>query len=418
MNLTNKKFYPWCVVFLSAAFLFYKYLLQVSPSVMTTQLMLNFHVNAEGLGNLAASYFYSYLFAQLFAGPLLDKYNPRVLTSFAMLLCGLGIGLFAVSHSLLGGMLSRACVGIGAAFATVSYLKMASVWFKPNQFAFVSGLLATAAMAGSMAAQVPMTLLVQHANWREALLICAALGLVLATLFYSFVRMPKNVNPDETKSVLNSKDFFSVLKLKHNWFLMLYGGLAFSPLAVFGGLWGDAFLESVHGFSATIAASLTTAMFLGLAAGAPVFALLANKFRSRYMMMQVGVWLSLFSLTGVLYLPNLSVEVGAALLFLFGFSVGAYMLNFTLGKELNNLALAATVIAFLNTGDAILSGFAEPFVGRVLDLFWDGSVVNGVHHFNVHAYHVAFCVLPIFLVLASVSLLGLKDAEKKVLRTE
>lgn len=406
--LTQKNIYPWLVLSLCAAFLFYKYLLQVSPSVMTTQLMQNFHVTGEGLGNLAASYFYSYLFAQLFAGPLLDKYNPRLLTASSMLLCGIGVCWFAESNTLMSGMLARGCVGIGAAFATVSYLKMASVWFKPNQFALVSGLLATAAMAGSMAAQVPMTLLVQYSDWRIALLTCGVLGVLLAALFYSFVRMPAQTSSQLPSSCLNLSDFFSVLKLKNNWLLMMYGGLAFSPLAVFGGLWGNTFLESVHGFSATTAASATTAMFLGLASGAPIFALLATRCNNRYLIMHVGVWVSLVSLTAVLYLPTLSVEVAAALLFMFGFGVGSYMLNFAVGKDLNNVALAATVMAFLNTGDAVLSGFAEPFVGKLLDMHWDGSVVNGVHHFNAAAYHVAFAVLPVFLVLASVSLLWLQ----------
>ena len=44
-------------------------------------------------------------------------------------------------------------MGLGrltTAFATVSYMKMTSLWFKPNQFAFVGGLLATAAMLGAV----------------------------------------------------------------------------------------------------------------------------------------------------------------------------------------------------------------------------------------------------------------------------
>lgn len=406
--LTRKAYYPWLVMALCATFLFYKYLLQVSPSVMTTQLMQNFHVNGAGLGNLAASYFYAYLVAQLFAGPLLDRYNPRVLTALALLMCGAGVYGFAHSTTLLGGMVARGCVGVGAAFATVSYLKMASVWFKPNQFAFVSGLLATAAMAGSMVSQVPMELLVAHTSWQRALESCGVLGVVLAALFYLVVRMPVKTQPVVSVTKLKWSDFVTVLRSKHNWLLMLYSGLAFSPLAVFGGLWGNPFLETAYHFSATAAATATTAMFLGLAAGAPCFALLSNRFNNRYLVMQCGVWLSLLALLTVLYAPMLSVMMASTLLFVFGFGVGAFMLSFALGKELNNLALAATVVAFLNTGDAVLSGFAEPFVGRLLDAFWSGAVENSVHHFDVHAYHVAFAVLPVFLLLASVLLLPLR----------
>ncbi len=155
-NLLKKNYYPWVVLALCASFLFYKYILQISPSVMTTQLMENFHINGTGLGNLAATYFYTYLIAQLLVGPLLDRFNPRILTALAMLICAIGIATFSQAQTLGVALLSRSLIGVGAAFATVSYLKIAAGWFKPNQFAFVSGLLATAAMVGSMTAQLPM----------------------------------------------------------------------------------------------------------------------------------------------------------------------------------------------------------------------------------------------------------------------
>ena len=65
MHLYNKhftahRFYPWIVIVLAASFLFYKYILQVSPSIMTDDLMREFQIQGVGLGNLAASFFYSF----------------------------------------------------------------------------------------------------------------------------------------------------------------------------------------------------------------------------------------------------------------------------------------------------------------------------------------------------------------------
>ena len=142
------RYYPWVVVLFSSFFLFYKYVLQVSPSVMTNDLMHHFHVNAAGLGNLAATFFYSYLVVQLFVGPLLDKYSPRTLTALALAGSALGALWFAEAQTLLSASLARSLVGASAAFATVSYMKMGTLWFKPEKFALVSGLLATAAMLG------------------------------------------------------------------------------------------------------------------------------------------------------------------------------------------------------------------------------------------------------------------------------
>jgi fucose permease len=60
----QKLAYPihaWFIWILSALFMFYKYAIEVSPSVMTETLMNAFQINGVELGNLAACYFYAYL---------------------------------------------------------------------------------------------------------------------------------------------------------------------------------------------------------------------------------------------------------------------------------------------------------------------------------------------------------------------
>lgn len=44
----------WIVWILSALFMFYKYALEVSPSIMNKTLMSTYHINAAELGNLTA----------------------------------------------------------------------------------------------------------------------------------------------------------------------------------------------------------------------------------------------------------------------------------------------------------------------------------------------------------------------------
>src|SRR3954447_1835833 len=104
-RLIQQRFYPWLVISLCALFLFYKYILQVSPSIMTDQLMREFKVDGVGLGNLAATYFYSYLVMQLFVGVLLDKFSPRLLTTFSLAVCAFGTYLFAITdHLMIAGV--------------------------------------------------------------------------------------------------------------------------------------------------------------------------------------------------------------------------------------------------------------------------------------------------------------------------
>lgn len=410
------QYYPWVIIGFCSLFLFFKYVLQVSPSVMTHDLMEVFHVNGAGLGNLAATYFYAYFVTQLFAGPLLDRYSPKYLTALAIGTCALGAFLFAHTSLLFHAQLSRALMGMGTAFATVSYMKMSALWFRPNQVAFVDGLLATAAMTGALCGQVPLTLLVHHAGWRHSLDYCGLFGLLLTVLFLLFVK-EKNA-PSTTNGELNKPktvsvmDLLSLLKTKKNWLLTFYSGLAFTPLAVLGGLWGNPFFEEAHHLTVTQAASFTSCMFLGLAVGGPFFGLLADRWGNRMNVMMLGTSLALVSLLAALYLSSLPLWLFGVALFLFGLGTGSFMSCFAVGKEMNSVRLAASVVALVNTGDALFGSFTEPLVGKLLDLFWKGKVVHGVHYFSPHDFHLAFVLLPLYLVGALVCLLALKKGSK------
>lgn len=161
--------YPAIIWIMGAGFFFYKYLVQISPSVMTQELMSTFQANGAGLGHLSAFYFYAYLIMQIPVGMMLDKYSPRLLTSAAILLCALSTYLFSQTHELWFAFFSRALIGFGAAFVAVSGFKLAIMWFSPKRFALLTGLYMTAAMLGAVGGQMPLSILVQQVGWRGAL---------------------------------------------------------------------------------------------------------------------------------------------------------------------------------------------------------------------------------------------------------
>ena len=80
---------------------------------------------------------------------------------------------------------------------------------------------------------------------------------------------------------------------------------------------------------------------------------------------------------------------------------------------MNHISLTASVIAMINTSDALLDALTEPFIGKLLDMGWDGKEVNGVHQFSLHSYHMALSVLPIYLILGVILLLWIKETPKK-----
>ena len=74
--------------------------------------------------------------------------------------------------------------------------------------------------------------------------------------------------------------------------------------------------------------------------------------------------------------------------------------------------MAATIIALINTGDALFGAVTEPAIGWILDKFWQGEMLNGAPYFSVETYRIGLVLLPIYLVLALGLLFFIK--EKKV----
>lgn len=421
-NALLYRVYPWIVWTLGATFFFYKYLLQVSPSVMSAELMRAFHVTGAGLGNLAACYFYAYLLMQIPVGILLDKYSPRLLTALAIFICAASTFLFAHVHTLWLASIARALIGLSAAFAAVSCFKFATVWFPPNRFAYVAGLSMTAAMLGAIGGEAPLSILVEHFGWRTALEYTALPGFILMLLFWLLVRdkpVPaSSIASTAAPSISVFKALVVILKDPQTWLLSFYSGLAFAPVSVFGGLWGVPFLQQAYHLSATMAATAVSCIFIGFAVGCPLAGWFSDYIGRRVVIMAVGTTLALLAVIGVLYLPNGFDSALDFLLFSFGLGASCFFLCFSMVREINSLLFVATVLGFMNMFDSICEAVSEPFIGKLLDIGWHGETIDGARVFSVHDYHLALSVLPLYLSIALILLFFIKETYCKQIDKE
>ena len=404
-------YYPWIVWLIASGFFFYKYLVQVSPSVMTQDLMRTFDVNGAGLGHLSAFYFYAYLCMQIPVGMMLDKYSPRLLTTAAILVCSLSTILFSQTNTLMWACVSRALMGAGAAFAAVSCFKLAAVWFSPKRFALVSGLFMTAAMLGAVGGQMPLSILVQAVGWRAALVVVGVIGMVLGLIYVAVVRDKPQIKPvlAHASHPPIAPSLASILKNKQAWLLSLYSGLAFAPVSVFGGLWGVPFLEIAHDLSQTDAALAASSIFIGFGLGAPLLGWCSDYMGRRKPILWMGTTLALCCLTIVLYGSSLPLIVIMILLCGFGFGASGFFTSFAMIRELFPVMLVATVLGIMNTFDSVCEALYEPFVGALLDMTWSGETLHGIHQFSLESYHVALLVLPLSLVAALGMLMFIKE---------
>ena len=211
---------------------------------------------------------------------------------------------------------------------------------------------------------------------------------------------------------------------KNNWLLTLYSGLSFTAIDAFAGLWGNNYFREQYGVTTTHAAGMILMIFIGMAIGSPVIGKLSEMLDKRKELMLVFHVLATVALAIVLTVHT-SVLIASILLFVFGFCLGIYMLTFAIGRRINILLVTGTVAAFINIGEPIFGAIFDPLIGYFLELSWQGGYidqagnivnyakgavpVDAVKHFSVSAYHLAFSVLTLSMVLALILLCFVKD---------
>ncbi len=409
-------FRAWIIWLLSALFMCYKYAIEVSPSLMTADLMRAFSLDGTAMGNLAAAYFYSYLIMQIPAGLLIDKWGPRRVTTVAIVLCALGAFVFSRAASISIALAGRLIAGTGAAFAAVNCFKLIANWFPTNKFAFMAGLMMTVGMLGAVGGQGPLSAFVRSLDWRTAMAIISGGGLLLALLFALIV---KDRAPHHRKIALVPKNpsmlknLKSLLRNPQSWYLSLYSGFAFAPVSAFGGLWGVPYLTQAFDVSPDLAAHASSLIFLGFAVGGPLFGWFSDRIGKRRPVMYWGTLIALICMSGAIYLTSLPFYLIAILLFLFGFSISSFLLCFTMIKEMHYASLAATSIGFMNAFDALFGAFSDPLTGKLLDKGWTGALSDGARIFPLSAYHWAFSLLVVYLVLSFLFIKPIRETHCK-----
>lgn len=397
------------ILSICAVFLFYKYILQNYPSVMAMQLMNSFDLQGLGLGVLSGVYFWTYLIVPLFVGVVLDHFGTKWITAGAILCCAIGIFIFSEAEQLNVAIGGRALIGVGVSFATIAYFKLASIWFDKKYYALLTSLVVAAAMVGAVCGQMPLAWLMQQVGWRASLAYLGWFGVVLSGLFLLFVKDKPAFFPTKHASETQESIWDNVLliiKSKQNWLLTGYGGLAFAPLVIFCGLWGNPFLQQAYHLDKLTSSTLISLVFVGLAIASPLFAIGSSRIKNRLSFMFYSTLLSALALALVIYVQPLPIWVVGSLLFFFGFNLGAFPMVFVIGKESNPLYLAGTVISLINASDAFFDATTEPLIGALLDLF--GKMGQG-QGFSVWSYQLALSILPLYQIIGAFLLKGVHD---------
>jgi sugar phosphate permease len=404
----------WLIWVTAAFFYLYEYLLRVSPSAMTSQLMESFQVSATSLGVLSSFYYYSYNVLQTPCGIIVDKLGPRFIITASCFICAFGAFLFCSTTSLHVAELARFIMGIGSACAFVSTLKLTAAWFPAAQFALVTGFTVTLGKLGG-ASQVIMTPIVEHYDWQTLMFWLGIMGLGVAVLCWALIRnSPDGAKKPEMES-FNLNTLLIVLRNKQVWAIGFVGGLMYIPITGFGDLWSTPFLMCVCELDHISSSQITGLLYIGFAVGAPLFAGLASLIKSHVRAMIISCFTALIIFSTICYAAHfLSHNVIRILYFIGGMSMAGQVLCFTIAKENTPLTASGTTIGFTNTLVMLSALICQPLIGKILDWNWTGLLSEkGIRLYEKSAFQTASLSIPIGMILCLALLMFVRETYPK-----
>ena len=392
------------MVLVPASLYVFSWLHRVAPAVVATDLMRAFSITASALGTLAAIYPYVFVAMALVAGSLADTLGPRWTIAGGGATMGLGAVLFGAAPTFEVAFAGRLLVGLGASVMLIAWLSLAAAWFRPDEFATISGWTQTVGNVGALAAAAPLALLVELAGWRLTFVLIGGATLLLAALAAGAIRdrpealgLPP-VSPGRAarapalRAVLASVP--GVVANRRTWPPILAAGGVYATQITFLGLWGVPYLTQVYALSRVDAATVVSMIALGMGVGSPLVGWLSDRWLGRRRLPMV-VFTALYALGWVpLAVPRLAPPVAllAPFFFLLGLASSGLVLVWSCVREVNDPARVGIAVGFCNAPVFLGIALLQWLTGAILDARWTGLMAGGARLYPPAAFHASFAV--------------------------
>ncbi len=367
---------------------------RMAPASVASDLMQAFQTTGAALGSLAAMYYYVYTVMQIPSGILADTLGPRISVTAGSLVAGVGSILFGLADDFTLASAGRFLVGLGVSVVFVGLMRSNAVWFSDRHYGRVSGLTLLLGNLGAILAAAPLAWALGFFTWREIFVAIGVASLLMALVTAWLVRN----RPEEAgfPSVREMEGLPAHARAHPHWRAALraaYGRLAAWPgfwvnLGVTGnmfsfvGLWGVPLLRDVHGLSRTDASLYTTVSLVAFALGCLFMGWLSDHLGLRRpVILAAGVLSALAWLCLILvdWGPGLS---GYLLYGLIGLGASGFVITYAAVKEVCAPESAGMAIALVNTGLFLGAAIMQPAFGWVLDLTWQGELVDGLRRYD------------------------------------
>jgi sugar phosphate permease len=386
------------------------YFHRMAPGVVSEYLMADFGISGARLGSLAAIYFAVYAVMQIPSGVIADTLGTRTSIIFGNLVAGTGSILFGLAPGFEIALAGRFLVGLGVSVVFIAIMKNNAVWFHERVFGIMSGLTLFFGNLGSVLAAAPLSMALTMFQWRTVFTGIGSLSLILALAGFLLVRnKPQDMGFDPPNTyggnldihtrhwVTNLKSVAMTLPVWPGFWVQL--GMIGSSYA-FMGLWGIRYLQDVHQLSRGASANLMTAQLLSFALGALFWGWISDRTGRRKPFLIAAAAAFLLSWPMLMYLPWTPGISGYFLFAFMGFAASGFVITFAAAKEIVHPNLSGMGVSVVNTGCFIGTALAQPLVGYIADLTWDGTMAAGVRAYSAADYQNGFMAMVLLCLLA------------------
>lgn len=397
---------------LASLFYLYEFFLQVFLSTVSKQIMQDLHLDASSYSLIAAAYFLPYSLMQIPVGILVDKFGARTLLTLSVTSCAIGVFGFSLTHHFGTAFVGRMFMGLGASSAYVSLLVLALNWFPKNHFALMVGIANLLGATGPFLAGGPLSYILDifHNDWRLVMIGIGIFGLCLALLIAFFIRNSPARQKDEIIHLDPYQDpllkrLKNLMRNQQAWMIVIFSGFVYVSLPLLGAYWGTGYLQA-RGLDRTIAASLSSLLWIGYAIGAPISGKISDSIKRRKLPLIANSFIGIIASILIVYIPTSEVMVFGFLFFCIGFASSGCSPAFAAISEHVPANLQATSIGFNNSMITFSAAIYPPIVSILIE--W--GVPEGVHQYSVSNFQHGLILMPVFYAIAFViSLFFIKE---------
>lgn len=410
---------PWIVWSSPVLFYFYQFTIRVSPGVLVDDIMADLGIHATTVGAVASWYYWGYTGMQIPVGLLIDRIGVRMPLFLATLLCVGGCYLFSATDNLFIMSMGRLMMGVGSALGFLSCVKTASLWFSPQKLGLIIGLTMTIGTMGGIFGGAPLSALVEYIGWRSTVQGVGLVGLFLAA-YALFIIRENNQSPYQVETVQDDRHWiepvkealYELLSNKYTYIFGIYGGMMYVHLSGFADLWGATFVSQSYNADKSLSAGAVSMIYFGVAAGAPLSAILADYLQSYRKVLLTGALGALVLFTAHLYMVHLPFSYLYPMYFAIGLFSGIQFLCFAAvcaGNCHSKTGAASGIHNMMCMASGIIF---QPLIGYLLDFNWNGQLVDNTPFFSKSDYNLALIVIPASLAIAAVACLFMKETYK------